>query len=172
MEPAVPVFRSVPGFARFAVVASQVHPVRQQLSSPRRSLARKARKRGRAEQAGLLNERSSRMSSLPLACSLSAADLAAVRERYHDAAGRYQAAARLDGEMAFIELTGDKPELRALLDEMIEREGACCPFLTFDLAETPDGFRAALGVVGGAGLEDGLLREVVDTLFPGASSID
>ncbi|MGH9175453.1 MAG: hypothetical protein ACRD1H_13900 [Vicinamibacterales bacterium] len=107
------------------------------------------------------------MSSPPIACTLSPADLAAVQNRYRDAAGSYQATVQID-DGATIRLTGDKPALRSLLDEVIARERACCSFLTFDVAESRDGYTVRLGVNGAAGLEESILRESVATLFPGA----
>lgn len=108
------------------------------------------------------------MSGLPIACSLSASDLAAVKDRYRAAAGLYQATARISDNHADIALVGDNAPLRALLDEMVERESACCSFLRFDVTETTDGFNVRLSVIEAAGTESDILRESVAAFFPGA----
>jgi hypothetical protein len=54
---------------------------------------------------------------------------------------------------------------------MIERENACCPFLSFSLAESNAGYDIRLTVLDGSGLEDGILRESIDAFFPGATVI-
>ena len=112
------------------------------------------------------------MSNLPIACSLSRENLAAVKERYRAATSHYRATARISDNHAEISLTGDKTAIRDLLTEMIERENACCPFLSFIVTESSAGYDVQLTVLDGAGLEDDILRESVDTLFPGSTSID
>lgn len=112
------------------------------------------------------------MSSLQIACNLTASDLAAVRERYRTAASQYAAIARISDDLADIALTGDKTVLRALLDEMIARERACCPFLAFDVAESSEGFRVNLRVLDGPELAQGILHESVAAFFPGATVLD
>ncbi len=109
------------------------------------------------------------MSSLPIACSLTSSDLTAVKERYRAAASQYHATARISGDHANISLSGDKPTLHELLTEMITRENACCPFLTFDVGETTTGFDVRLGVLDAPGLEQGILREMATILFPTAT---
>jgi len=109
------------------------------------------------------------MSSLPIACSLTASDLAAATERYRAAASQYQATARIRDGQAEIALTGEKTTLHELLTEMIARENACCPFLTFDVTQTAGGYAVRLGVLDGAGLEHGILRESVAAFFPSAT---
>lgn len=112
------------------------------------------------------------MSNLPIACSLTASDLAAVKERYRAAANQYQATSQINDGHANISLTGDKTALHDLLTEMIERENACCPFLSFIVTESDTGYDIRLAVLDGSGLEASILRETVATLFPGATSID
>jgi hypothetical protein len=106
------------------------------------------------------------MSSLPIACNLSASDLVAAKQRYRAAADRYQATIRISDDHADIALTGDKPALNELLAAMIERENACCSFLVFDVAETAGGFDVRLGIVDGAGMERDILTEAAGILFP------
>jgi|GEM_PF-6665912 len=108
------------------------------------------------------------MSSLPIACTLSAPDLAAVKERYRMAAGQYQATARIIGNTAVISLSGERAFLQALLDEMVERESACCAFLTIGVTSTQTGFDVELGLSEPIDLATGLLNESVMTLFPAA----
>lgn len=112
------------------------------------------------------------MSRLPIACTLNATDLAAVKDHYRAAASQYQATARIDGDHADISLTGDKPTLQELLDEMIARESACCPFLAFGVEETPTGFDVRLSVLDASGLERGILAESVNAFFPAATVVD
>jgi len=109
------------------------------------------------------------MSSLPIACSLTASDLAAVQERYRAAASQYQATVRISDDHAHISLAGDKAALGELLNEMIERESACCPFLAFNVEDTANGFDVRLGILDAPGLERGILRESVEALFSGAT---
>lgn len=109
------------------------------------------------------------MSSLPIACTLTASDLAAVKERYGAAAGHYRANVRISGDHADIALTGDKPALHELLNEMIERESGCCSFLAFALAETAHGYDVRLSVLEGSELAHGILSESVAILFPAAT---
>jgi len=109
------------------------------------------------------------MSSLPIACSLTALDLTAVKEHYRAAASNYHATARISDDHASISLSGDKAALGALLAEMIERENACCPFLTFDITETDEGYDIRLRVLDAAGLERDILSELVAALFPTAA---
>lgn len=111
------------------------------------------------------------MSSLPIACSLTASDLAAVKEGYRTAAGQYQATARISEDHADISLTGDKPALQKLMAEMVTRESACCPFMAFDIAESARGFDVRLSVLDASGLERGILRESVATFFPSATIV-
>lgn len=111
------------------------------------------------------------MSSLPIACSLTASDLAAIKVRYRTAASQYQATARIDDDHADISLTGDKAILRELLTEMIEHESACCPFLAFETAESNLGYDVQLRVLDASGLEHDILRESVEAFFPSATVI-
>ncbi len=106
------------------------------------------------------------MSSRPIACSLSASDLASVKERYLEASSDYRATARIIDDHADISLTGDKAALQELLAEMIVRENACCPFLTFGVHGTATGFDVRLDVRDADGIERGILREMVAALFP------
>lgn len=111
------------------------------------------------------------MSSLPIACTLTATDLAAVKERYREAASQYQATVRVSNAAANISLTGDTTALKDLLDEMIARESACCPFLNFDVEETATGFDVQLRVLDTSGLERGILHESLNAFFPAATVI-
>jgi hypothetical protein len=111
------------------------------------------------------------MSNLPIACSLTASDLATVKQRYHAAASQYRATARIRDRHADISLAGDKAALRSFLDEMIERESDCCSFLSFSVTESSNGYNVRLTIVDGAGLEDSILRESVATFFPAATSM-
>ena len=111
------------------------------------------------------------MSSLPIACSLTPADLAVVKERYQAAASQYRATARISDNHADITLTGDATQIRELLTEIIERESACCPFLTFDTTESDEGYVVRLSVLDGSGLERSILRESVTAFFPEATLI-
>jgi hypothetical protein len=108
------------------------------------------------------------MSNLPIACSLTASDLASAKAHYRTAASQYQATVQIRDGQADISLTGDKTTLHDLLTEMIERENACCPFLSFAVIESTTGYDVRLTVLDDSGLEDSILREMVDTLFPGA----
>lgn len=108
------------------------------------------------------------MSSPPIACTLSAPDLAAVKERYRTAADHYRATARLIDTSATITLTGDRTFLRSLLDEMVERESRCCAFLTFNITESSAGFEVILRTSNESELTPHVLRESVATLFPTA----
>lgn len=107
------------------------------------------------------------MSYLPIACGLTASDLATVKARYRAAANQYQATARINDGHANISLTGDKTALHDLLTEMIERENACCPFLSFEFTESTTGYQVQLTVLDGSGLDSSILRESIATLFPG-----
>ncbi len=109
------------------------------------------------------------MSSLPIACSLSDSDLAAAKASYEAASSQYHASARISENHADVVLTGDKTAIHALLSEMVERERACCPFLTFEIEETAGGFAVRLGVISASGLETGIVQESVATFFPAAT---
>lgn len=106
------------------------------------------------------------MSEQAMICTLSQADLERVTARYAEAAEHYEASIRFEGAEARIRLRGGKRQIGALLDEMMVRERACCPFLRFVPEETEDGYNLRLGVTGASGLERPLLREAVQTLFP------
>jgi hypothetical protein len=112
------------------------------------------------------------MTNLPIACTLSTADLAAAKERYREAAAQYDASVRLTDTSAVISMTGDQAFLRSLLDEMVARESECCAFLTFDIAETHQGFEVVLRVPGEKEIVLDALRESVTTMFPTASVDD
>ncbi len=112
------------------------------------------------------------MSHLPVACSLTATDLAAVKARYRAAASHYRATARITDNHAEISLAGDKTALHVLLTEMIERENACCPFLSFTVTERNAGYDVRLNVLTSSGLEDDILRESVNAFFPSATWLD
>jgi hypothetical protein len=106
------------------------------------------------------------MEDVPIACTLSAPDLAAVKERYRQAANHYRASARFSDTNAVISLTGDRAFLRSLLDEMVARESECCAFLSFDVKETHTGFEVVLHVSGDHEMAEDALRESVATMFP------
>ena len=108
------------------------------------------------------------MSNLPIACTLSAADLTEAKARYRAAADRYQATAHIDGNHARISLIGDTAALNDILADMIDRESACCPFLVFDTTEHTDGLDVQLSIRDDSGLEPGILRESIETFFPTA----
>ena len=108
------------------------------------------------------------MSSLPIVCTLSAPDLAGVKERYRTAADHYQATARIAGNTAVISLTGDRAFLQALLDEMVERESECCAFLAFEVTESRTGFEVILQTSNESAMTPHVLHESVATLFPSA----
>jgi hypothetical protein len=122
------------------------------------------RQRGRTDDEG-----AEPMSNSPIACTLSITDLAAVKERYREAANHYHATAQLTDASAVISLTGERPYLRSLLDEMVARESECCTFLTFGIAETHAGFEVELRVSGDHEMAFDALRESVTTMFPTAS---
>jgi hypothetical protein len=108
------------------------------------------------------------VSHLPIACTLTAPDLAAVKERYRVAASHYRATARFNHDHADIELVGNTSALGELLTEMIARESACCSFLAFDCVESDVGYNVRLRVIDASGLANDILRESVATFFPTA----
>lgn len=109
------------------------------------------------------------MSALPIACTLNAEDMAAVKARYQHATDLYRASARIAGAHADVYLQGEKPPIKALLDEMIVRELSCCSFLTFDVAEVEDGYRVQLRMDESDELSQAILRDAVETFFPTAT---
>ncbi len=110
------------------------------------------------------------MSNLPSACSLNAADLAAVRDGYLTAARHFRATARVGGDRADVTLIGDKSTLRPFLREMVERESDCCSFLTYEVDETAEGFNVCIRTDDANQLEHGLLSESVAIFFPCATT--
>jgi hypothetical protein len=110
------------------------------------------------------------MSSLPIACTLNATELAAVRDGYLMAARYYRATARIGNDRADVTLTGDKTTLRPFLKDMVERESGCCSFLTFEVVETTEGFDICIRTDAADQLGHGILRESVATFFPAATT--
>jgi hypothetical protein len=110
------------------------------------------------------------MSSLPIACTLNATELAAVQDGYRTAASHYRATARIGNDRAEVTLTGDKTTLRPFLSELVERESACCSFLTFEIDETADGFDICIRTDDADQLGHGILSESVAIFFPTAST--
>lgn len=104
-------------------------------------------------------------------CTLSASEFATARDIYARAAGDYEATITLDDERARIDMRGPKPMLMTLLDEMVERESACCQHLDFEIHETATGYRVILSVNGSQDLAGALLSESLPTLFPGATVV-
>ncbi|CAN5776533.1 hypothetical protein BH23CHL2_BH23CHL2_16670 [soil metagenome] len=112
------------------------------------------------------------MSILPIACSLSEEDLKEVAAHYSQAAGHYQAVVHYESDHARISLRGEKPMLRAFLDDMVTREQGCCSHLQFDVSERADGYNVELGVSGESGENpDAALRQTVPILFPVADAV-
>jgi hypothetical protein len=110
------------------------------------------------------------MASLPIACTLNAADLAAVRNGYLTAARHYRATARIGNDRAEVSLTGDKTTLRPFLIEMVERESECCSFLTFEVDEATDGFTICIRTDDADQFGHGILSESVAIFFPAATT--
>lgn len=108
------------------------------------------------------------MSALPIACTLNADDMAAAKSRYLEMTDLYRATARITGAQADIHLQGDKPPIRALLDEMIDRESSCCSFMTFKVAEVEVGYRVQIRMDESDELSQAILGDAVATFFPTA----
>ena len=97
-------------------------------------------------------------SELPIACSLSAAELP-VRQAQMAALGRdAMTHTRVDGthaELRFAARTG----VRDRVEEIVVAEGACCAFLTMRVSDAPDTVLLSIDAPDGAEL---VLRELVD----------
>lgn len=108
------------------------------------------------------------MTSQLYGCSLNEAEFARTTERYNQAAGGVSASAHFDGNVARVDLRGDKPRIAALLDDMIAREADCCAHLQFEVEETEEGYGVALSTNGIPGLERPVLADALSVLFPTA----
>jgi hypothetical protein len=102
-------------------------------------------------------------------CLLSASELKRAREEYALAASHYQAAGRIDGDVAQVNLRGDKPAIAALLDGMIARESGCCGHLRFAVEEASEGYRVTITVEDAPALERPVLADILPVLFPAAA---
>jgi hypothetical protein len=102
-------------------------------------------------------------------CLLSAPELKRAREEYALGASHYQAAGRIDGDVARVDLRGDKPAIAALLDGMIARESGCCSPLHFDVVEASEGYRVTITVEDAPALERPVLADILPVLFPAAA---
>ena len=88
------------------------------------------------------------MTELPIACSL---DRNALNARLAEAAEVGSA-----GILSREQVTGrhilrfrSRPEIRARLEEIVDAERECCPFLTIDLEEREDGLELAIDAPAG-----------------------
>lgn len=104
-------------------------------------------------------------------CTLDASGQADARARYTSVADRYTATVAFTDDEAWVELRGQKPELRALLDEMIAREAGCCAHIHFAFTETAGGFAGTLHVSGAPGQERSVLKATMPALFPNAAVV-
>lgn len=110
------------------------------------------------------------MTNTPLSCSLSLTEYEAVMDAYAHAATFYTATAKHDETRAVIDLRGPKTRIRAALDDMIAREGQCCPHFQFDVSDLDDGYRVELTAPGAPDLDVRALRQAVRAFFPVAVS--
>lgn len=102
------------------------------------------------------------------ACTLSPGELAHAASLYAQAATTYQATVTYDKDAALVHLHGDKPQLTALLDDMLARESGCCSHLTFESSESADGYTLNVRAVGEPDLAGEILRAAMSVLFPTA----
>lgn len=102
-------------------------------------------------------------------CRLSRADYDSVIAEYARAAARYDAHAAVDDDAAIVVIRGSKPDVKGLLDAMVEREGQCCSQFRFAVDETHDGYRVELSMPGSPGPSLKPLHEAVAVFFPSAT---
>ena len=87
---------------------------------------------------------------LPMACSLSAAELEERGERWHRLAERALVESSYEGGVAILRCRAD-PGVEAELRELVRLEGECCPFLTLAVSSRDGGL--VLEVSGPPGAE-------------------
>lgn len=109
------------------------------------------------------------MSESLMGCSLSTEQYVNVTEVYARAARIYIATVEFIDDRATIDLCGPKVPIRALLDDMIAREGDCCTHFQFDVTEMGDGYRVELSVPSASEIAPAALRQAVPAFFPFAT---
>jgi hypothetical protein len=94
---------------------------------------------------------------LPIACSLSAAELGVRQAQMAELGGDALLDATVDGRRAELRFAG-RPGVRARVERFVAAESECCAFLAMRVEEAPDEVRVTIDAPAGAEL---VLEELV-----------